>query len=425
MSATIAEDSQVWEQFNVVRGHRLTLAYVVCLTIIGILSLGAHYFVLEVIQQQKKSSAVINLSGRQRMLSQRIAFLSMEYGLKFDAQLREQLETAIDEMARAHERLTLGDETGGVPRPGSPQLKKLYFTPLSGIDPLVRSYIADARLLLQIVPNRQEILASAVHKRIVEAASNQLLVQLNSAVLEYERQNVSAVEDLRQIQTALLLVLVVVLLGEALLVFRPLAAKLHQFAQALARMAMHDWLTGLLNRRSLHEAASRLAAMQSRREMPLSVWLVDIDHFKRINDQHGHGGGDLVLKRVATVLAESMRTEDCAARWGGEEFAILLAGADEARSMEAAQRMRVRIANTEIDLPSGTKVKVSVSIGVSRWNPSVGDSFEAALDRADKALYRAKAEGRNEVRAEDAYTSPSLRHDLAALDTSFLAPSAT
>lgn len=154
-----------------------------------------------------------------------------------------------------------------------------------------------------------------------------------------------------------------------------------------------DALTGLWNR-SHFEAAGLLEAERARRYgTPLSVLMFDIDHFKTINDRHGHAAGDTVLREVAEQAAAVLRSSDLLFRWGGEEFAVLLP-VDARAAAEAAEKLRQRIAATDF----GAAGKVSISIGVAQLEAD--ESLESALQRADAMLYRAKDGGRNRVAVE-------------------------
>lgn len=381
--------------------RRITIAYVLALSMIGLLSFGAHMFVLEVIIQQEKSSSVINLSGRQAMLSQRVAFFAGAYAIRGTEQNRNSMREAIDELATAHERLSHGDEGRGIPRPDSPQLQALYFTPVTGIDSLVKTFLADAKVLAAMQSDRHDLMGSSQYDRLVVLASSELLDQLSRAVQEYEHESNRTVARLRLTQDVMLAALGLILVLEALLIFRPLVRRLRKFALRLTQMAMHDSLTGLLNRRALADATSRLAALQQRGALPLSVLMMDIDHFKRVNDTHGHAVGDLALQHIAKLLQSFMRTEDCVARWGGEEFMVVLTGTNLPAAAQAAERMRASIAASPVPLPGQKALPLTLSIGISDWAPSDGDHFEAAVSRADSALYRAKAEGRNIVRSQE------------------------
>ncbi len=162
---------------------------------------------------------------------------------------------------------------------------------------------------------------------------------------------------------------------------------------ALRIMATTDPLTGLSNRRAFFDSAQRRFDALGRQSKPLAVAMLDIDHFKTINDQHGHDCGDAVLIEVARILASHARDCDLLARFGGEEFCLFLPEFTQDEALAACERFRSAIHSACISV-SGKHIPVTLSIGVSG---SRGDSLHAMLTEADKALYQAKAGGRNRV----------------------------
>jgi len=180
-------------------------------------------------------------------------------------------------------------------------------------------------------------------------------------------------------------------------------------------LAMHDTLTGLLNRRAIQDRA--LAELNRLRRgtapAPLSVILLDIDHFKNINDNHGHDAGDRALQVVAELLTAQLRSYDGLGRWGGEEFLMLLPGTSLAEACAVAERIRTALAEVHPALPDGTRVGLSASLGVASIEEA--DTEEAAgefwlehlVRAADQALYRAKSQGRNRVAAAEVMPGPS------------------
>jgi diguanylate cyclase (GGDEF)-like protein len=176
-----------------------------------------------------------------------------------------------------------------------------------------------------------------------------------------------------------------------------LAAQKKELGDALAlnrELATRDALTGLLNRRAMVELLAREHPRIERGQGPLAVALLDIDFFKRINDDLGHGAGDEVLRRFASVIKSQLRAADALARWGGEEFLLLMPGtcADDARVV--IDRLRGAIAGGGFEAIA-PQLKVSFSAGVAEVQER--ESQEAAIDRADRALYCAKQAGRNRV----------------------------
>jgi two-component system cell cycle response regulator len=165
--------------------------------------------------------------------------------------------------------------------------------------------------------------------------------------------------------------------------------------ERLAGLARKDPLTGLPNRRALEEELPRALARALRAGEPLSVVVLDVDRFKEVNDRHGHAAGDAVLAAVAGRAAAALRGSDVIARFGGEEFAVVLPGADLARAAEAAERIREAVA-AEAVTAGGAALSVTVSLGCATLLPDERDA-RALLARADARLYEAKRAGRNRV----------------------------
>jgi len=168
----------------------------------------------------------------------------------------------------------------------------------------------------------------------------------------------------------------------------------------LRHKARHDPLTGLLNRRAMEEAIGTQMQRGRRTGETHSLLMLDLDHFKSINDRFGHSAGDLVLQHVAMVLQANVRKIDHVARVGGEEFLVLMPGASLDTARAAAERLREELAADSLQLQA-TSVKLSVSIGIAQWADHSED-MSRLLVRVDTALYQAKAQGRNCVIASDA-----------------------
>ena len=164
----------------------------------------------------------------------------------------------------------------------------------------------------------------------------------------------------------------------------------------LRRLSRHDGLTGLLNRRAVEEALAEQLSHSLRSGEVFSVMMLDVDHFKSINDRHGHAAGDLALKRVAAQLRGGLREIDRLGRFGGEEFLLVLPGLSVAQALPMAERLRADVAAQPVAATGGASIALSVSIGVAGWDGGEGDA-ERLLARADAALFEAKAAGRNRV----------------------------
>jgi diguanylate cyclase (GGDEF)-like protein len=161
----------------------------------------------------------------------------------------------------------------------------------------------------------------------------------------------------------------------------------------LRLLANTDSLTGAMSRRYFYEESNREIGRAQRHATELSCALIDIDHFKSINDKFGHEAGDLVLKRVVATCKSELRPSDYIGRLGGEEFAVMLPNASRDAALEAVERMRKAVAALSVETPAG-KIGVTVSIGLTT-RAMIENSIEPALRRADVAVYKAKSGGRN------------------------------
>jgi diguanylate cyclase (GGDEF)-like protein len=183
-----------------------------------------------------------------------------------------------------------------------------------------------------------------------------------------------------------------------------LRTRLYEQAEHLATT---DGLTGLLNRRTFNVQLKGRLREAHRYDRPLSLLLLDVDHFKRVNDTHGHPAGDAVLQGVAKVAQKQARETDIVARYGGEEMALILPETDARGAHAIAERLRKAVEAAAHATARGN-LRVTVSIGLATWRGG-GESEEALLAAADRALYRAKQAGRNRVFAADPASTAALR----------------
>lgn len=181
---------------------------------------------------------------------------------------------------------------------------------------------------------------------------------------------------------------------------REVQSRLMEANRRLEQLASHDPLTGLANRRALMERLEQERARSSRTGSGFSLLLIDLDHFKAVNDGNGHQVGDAVLEEAARRISEGLRASDLAARHGGEEFAVLLAETGLADAVTVAERIRARLRDGSIQV-CDSSVLITGSIGVAAWQGD-RDRVDAIMSRADQALYAAKALGRDRVELAEA-----------------------
>ena len=206
--------------------------------------------------------------------------------------------------------------------------------------------------------------------------------------------------------TAMAVVGVIALLHATLM-----ALVVARLIQQLQWRARHDGLTGLLNRRAMQETIDQQLTRSRRVGDTFAVVMLDIDHFKAINDHHGHATGDQALKHAASVLQTSVREVDRVGRFGGEEFIVLLPGVGLSQAATVAEVLRERLVAQRMEREGGA-LSISASFGVAEWS-GPGEEPSRLLMRADQALYQAKRAGRNRVQVTDAANATDAATDAA------------
>ncbi len=374
-----------------------TLIYAGALALIATLSMVTHVMVDAIVQRQEATARIVNISGRQRMLSQRIPMLALEISRTDSASARAryqaEMQKAVEMMAVSHEALAQGSPTLNISAEKSAEVAALYNAQPLGLNGQVANYLLQARQFMAL-PDEERANSSQLNA-LLDAAHGPILEALDKAVRQYETESEAAIRNLRQILLALVGVMLATLGAEAIFVFRPLFRKLEAAQSKLLDAARTDPLTGCWNRRFLMDAALREAARKRRTGATLSVMMLDIDHFKKINDSYGHAVGDDALLILVNAILPSIRASDLLGRLGGEEFAILLPETALEQACQVAEKLRENIAAARID-GGGTVFSMTVSIGVADMLPEE-DDFLLVLERADKALYAAKKNGRNRV----------------------------
>jgi len=178
------------------------------------------------------------------------------------------------------------------------------------------------------------------------------------------------------------------------------AALLQRVIDDLCSLSLLDGLTGLANARHFRAALERETERAARTGESCALLMLDLDHFKTINDTYGHPAGDLVLQAVGRVLAQNLRPMDIVARYGGEEFAVVLPNSLLGYAVQVAERLRSRVALEPIQVAPHKTLQVTLSAGVASTLPWVRPQANALIEAADRNLYEAKSHGRNRVCAE-------------------------
>jgi diguanylate cyclase (GGDEF)-like protein len=229
--------------------------------------------------------------------------------------------------------------------------------------------------------------------RAIEREERRLLVSRQANAKDALRQS-----TLNRTRLIVLSALLMALLTVAVISMWRAWARADRAMAELKYLASTDSLTGLANRRQFLGAVERELAVTARIGRPTSLAILDIDHFKAVNDRFGHPAGDAVICAVAELARDTMRAIDLVGRVGGEEFALLMPATDSQAAFLAVERLRAEMEAGQIDLPDGTRTSITFSAGLTTSSP--GDDVDRLISRADQALYRAKQSGRNRVIAD-------------------------
>jgi len=376
-----------------------TTMYILALVIIASLVVGTHFIIDTLIQQQGQAARLISMSGRQRMLSEWIVKSALQIATAQDVAAREaaqaEMRKQIDLMSESHDSLVLDlDRSDAQTRAGA-ALRRVYFADPYHLDRQVRNYIALSKQFLNLAP-AQATRSSPVLKAMEQATHGPIIDALNEVVIQYQGNNEITIHRLRRILAWLMAMMLATLVAEATFIFRPMFKRMATTQQALFLAATTDSLTGCMNRGYFIAVAERELARIKRYHAPLALLLLDIDHFKAINDTFGHAVGDEAIRLLADVASHGIRKTDSLARIGGEEFAVMLPETGVETALAVAEKLRSLVAATPLRLRDGRTHTMSVSIGVTAPWPGEETIFPA-LNRADSALYRAKHLGRNRV----------------------------
>ena len=256
-----------------------------------------------------------------------------------------------------------------------------------------------ASLFVELINGEEKGPALGLLEMQCERYGYQKKIQIESiaAVIEAQAQDVFPLFDIKLDKEASYVAMIETARKELINVsmdFMGRLVKQQQQMEVLRKQASHDGLTGLANFQHFHTILEQEIYRVQRYRIPMALIIGDIDHFKRVNDRHGHQAGDAVLKEIAACLAGKLRESDTAARYGGEEFAVILPETPLEGALVVADRLRQAVGSVAVTY-EGHPISVTISFGVAALVPGEKVSSQTLIKRADQALYRAKAEGRN------------------------------
>lgn len=379
--------------------RRETITYLASLSLVALVAAALFLTAIRMVENQYAVERTMALGDHQRMLTQLIASdcLGLETATSPDdmAQAAARLGDRIEELASLHARLRDGSKADGIVPPSSPALRAVYFSAPFTLDSHVGQFLELVRLLQFKAEHGAGPISGPPLPELTALTGGPLKAALDAAARQRQEDAERTALELHRSLLAMLAVMVALLAGLAAFVFRPLFSRLARHQHDLIEASQTDPLTGCLNRRSLLDAAVRDFSRARRNGSPYSVLLFDIDHFKAINDTHGHAVGDEVIRSLVNLVHSALRTEDLLGRIGGEEFVVFMADTDGAKAALVAEKLRSRIAGTPIAVHALT-LSVTASIGIAEMRPADDGPF-AMIERADARMYDAKKAGRNQV----------------------------
>jgi len=401
----------------------LTRRYAFALSLIAVLSTGAFAALYSALQDSNHTAFIVNISGKQRMLSQHIALdVHRVYKTAFNKDSlannssKQLLLKNTQEMLKANQALSSGNLRNEQHVEISTDIYEMYFGE-KDISSRVKNYTINAVRILD-ASNLQQA------KKIVDLIDTQsesLLMDLNAVVKQYEIEGDQNLLNIQIMEIVIWITTIFILLLEVIFIFQPMiqhilhlaeaeersienlqnqvnirTLSLQQANQKLETLASHDPLTGLKNRLNFEQDLEYIVEQHVKNHCPYAILMFDIDFFKQVNDAHGHDVGDLVIVDTANLLKQSIRQEDKVYRIGGEEFIIVLNRVTHKAATGKAEDIRQSVED-HIFHADGVTLKKTISGGLYHSSVRESESLKEILKLVDDALYSSKQNGRNQI----------------------------
>lgn len=283
----------------------------------------------------------------------------------------------------------------GAPR--HPFLHTSFFSPPYDLHRQIEEFVQMADRFGTLDKEKIEQKSEAL-SYIKNEANGFLVTSIDNILLQYQAKELENARKHSAWQFWNVIIILFVLMLEAIFIFKPMVEATKNYQETLKRLAFEDALTGLNNRRAFIKRATALIRFLGRENKAVAVVLMDLDHFKQVNDTYGHKAGDLVLQHFSGLLTKSVRPSDVVGRVGGEEFSIVLANVRSEIAFKIIERLRRKVESTPclIDEKHDQYLSYTASFGIIVVT-SPGMDIEELMNMADKNLYKAKKNGRNTI----------------------------
>lgn len=389
------QDIQETYSKNPVRA--LTKGYVVALLIIAAMTITIHVIMDRILVEQDLAANIVSKSSAETTQIHKLVNVITEYYFTRNPDLISDIDSELSSLQVIHNALIISADADKSKSGASHVLKSIYFEPPHQLNNKIEDFINNIEKFSTSIKNGQGI-DESLYKAITKHSKQSLTDVLTTSLVLYDNAFLTKVEKLRMVQIGAILVICITLVLEAFAIFMPLVERVKRYADRLQEISMTDMLTGIGNRRYFLKRAEQEVRRAARLGKDLCLCMIDIDHFKQINDQHGHAAGDYVLREFVEIIKSAIRLEDDLARIGGEEFVLLLPASDIENALIVAERVRQRLEERPFVLPeTNESIKITASFGLSQINTETDEFVEQALSQADEALYMSKETGRNRV----------------------------
>lgn len=409
-----ASSSERWRQFIANFGSdptkALTRAYILALGLIAFLTVSGHVITAHITEQQKEGAEIAYHIGRQRTLTQQIMLYASNYfrmGEQLDYDFMMQSLWDLENGHKFVVNSLMGEASfANRGQPMSPALFRVYYNPPFNLHEQVMDFKKLIKEYAELPPDDKSVGREEKRKELLDKmsyrANNALRPAMDAALEYYQTETLEEIARFYSMQLGGAIFILVVLLAEALLIFQPLINKMREYNRIMQRYALEDSLTGLNNRRAFMNAAEIEMRKARRDKTAVTVAILDLDHFKQVNDTYGHEVGDKVLQHFAGILKVTLRAGDITGRIGGEEFAIVLPKIDLKGAQMILQRLCDNVAQTpcEYEGPGGVQSVLTYTISIGFTGPVLINeehNIDNLLSYADNGLYQAKEQGRNRV----------------------------
>lgn len=408
---------------NTSLNHKITIRYLIAIAFIALLSTSSYLSFSYLLKNNETTAAIINISGKQRMLSQRTALftkqlVSTNSSVEIE-DIKHELAQAIEMMQAGHLALISGSTDLQIPQNHSKEIHEMYFGELQ-MDKRVTTYIDAIHKLLSSPVNTLK--TDHPDYIYIDKHFNPLLVDLNNVVSQYQKEGEESVRTIQKMEFFLWLLTLFVLLLEIQFIFRPMnkqvldaldesetyekrlekeikkqTKKLVEANIQLNKLSNTDPLTGLRNRRGLESKLHKHHRLYTENKKGYSLAIIDLDFFKKLNDAFGHDCGDQVLKKIADGLMHHLDEDTIVSRFGGEEFVLIFPNCDDLTALKILEKLKENISQMELKCEQEL-AKVTFSAVIASTESFSNIESTELLRLADIALYQAKDAGRNQIK---------------------------